>query len=65
MSGQRRTQDHTRSAQKHFAQKNKQDNFAQEQEKARIAQQEKTERLRALRLAKEASDAAGEAQTAK
>jgi len=65
MSGQRRTLDHTRSAQKHFAQKNKHDSFAQEQEKARIAQQEKTERLRALRLAKEASDAAGEEQAAK
>ncbi len=65
MSGQRRTQDHTRSAQKHFSQKNKHDSFAQEQAKARAAQQEKTERLRALRLAKEASDAAGEEQAAK
>ena len=59
MSGQRGAQDHTRSAQKHFAQKKKRDSFAQEQEKERVTQQEKTERLRALRLAKEASDAAG------
>ena len=58
MSGQRGTLDHTRSAQKHFAQKKKHDSFAQEKEKARIMQLEKTERLRALRLAKEASDAA-------
>ena len=65
MSGQRGTQDHTRSAQKHFAQKNKRDNFAQEQEKARTTQLEKTERLRALRLAKEASDAATVVEAAK
>ena len=65
MSGQRRMQDHTRSAQKHFAQKKTHSSFAQEQEKARVAQQEKTERLRALRLAKEASDAAGAEEIAK
>ena len=45
MSGQRRTQDYTRSAQKHFAQKKAHNSFAQEQEKVRVAQQEKTERL--------------------
>jgi len=65
MSGQRGTQDPTRSAQKHFAQKKKQDSFVQEQEKARIMQLEKTERLRALRLAKEAADAADADQAAK
>jgi len=65
MSGQRGTQDHTRSAQKHFAQKNKHDSFTQEQEKARTMQLEKTERLRALRLAKEASDAADAESAAK
>ncbi len=65
MPGQRGTLDHTRSAQKHFAQKKKHDSFAQEQEKARIVQQEKTERLRALRLAKEASDAADAAEVSK
>ncbi len=65
MSGQRRNQDYTRSAQKHFAQKKAHNSFAQEQEKVRVAQQEKTERLRALRLAKEASDATGAEEIAK
>jgi hypothetical protein len=65
MSGQHGTQDHTRTAQKHFAQKKKHDGFAREQEKARIMQLEKTERLRALRLAKEASEAADADQIAK
>ncbi|MGY9106496.1 MAG: hypothetical protein ACKVG0_08185 [Alphaproteobacteria bacterium] len=65
MSGQRGKQDHSRSAQKHFAQKNKRDSFTQELEKARVAQLEKTERLCALRLAKEASDIAGVAEAAK
>jgi hypothetical protein len=37
-------------------QKKKHDNFAQEQERVRKTQVEKTERLRALRLAKEVSD---------
>ena len=60
MSGQRGTQDHSRSAQK-----NKRDSFTQELESARVAQLEKTEWLRALRLAKEASDTAGVAEAAK
>ena len=66
MSNRQEASKYRRNAQDHFTQAEKRDStLKQEQEKVRLAEKAKTARLRALRLAKEAEDAAGKEKIAK
>lgn len=66
MSSRHEASKYRRNAQDHFTQAEKRDSILkQEQEKTRIAEKAKTARLRALRLAKEAEDAASKEKIVK